>query len=589
MNLPSRPAASIPRPNSPRPPRVRATAFTLAGLLSCALPLAAQAPVQLFASQRAPYAYASGLNQQFLLYPGLGPYVTDGTVAGTRQIVPDSVVKVGSSAVVLDGVAYFSGEAPSTRQLELWRTDGTAAGTYLVVDLLPGSSSSAAPKVVLGHRLLFTAYTPTSRSSPVLHVTDGTAAGTTEIGPVVSPPGGGAHMVVHRGFAYFVSADALGRQLWKTDGSASGTAMVHDIFPGGDPGPSYLTVHGDALYFTASDALGSELWTTDGTSAGTRQVVDIRPGVYGSGPRETVSAGGFLFFGANDGVTGTELWRSDGTAAGTIQLTDILPLSIEPRQLTEFEGRCIFSGTTPTSGWELWSSDGSIAGTVMLKDIQPGSGNSMLPQAGAPAHAVIGDRIYFAADDGVQGIQLWVTDGTAVGTTVAFPPLTGMASSGGPVHVVNGKITFTASTLGNFYTALFAWAAPTTSQVVGRGCGPAARTPTIGSTGARVGANWRIRGGDAFPGSIAALVLSTPAAVPIPLPSTACSLFVDPVGSLALPASLVVGGSWFVDIPIPNNPRLNGLLLGWQAIFFGTDNPVGGVDTSPGLSMSIGT
>lgn len=64
---------------------------------------------------------------------------------------------------------------------------------------------------------------------------------------------------------------------------------------------------------------------------------------------------------------------------------------------------------------------------------------------------------------------------------------------------------------------------------------------------------------------------------------------VDPVGSLALQAFLVAGGSWYVEIPIPNNPRLNGLLLGWQAIFFGTDNPVGAVDTSPGLSMSIGT
>lgn len=592
MSHPSRHAASITRQDPRRPQgRLASTcslvrSLTIGSLLFSALPLAAQGPVAIWSGPRAPSHYAAGLTQQFI-HIDTSLWVSDGTPAGIRQIVPTTVVRAYSGAVTLDHVGYFTGEDPRSRQSELWRTDGTAAGTYLVLDIYPGFGSNAAALAVLGNRVLFNANV--SRTQRSLHITDGTAAGTTLIGPEAMRPSAGVPIVVHRGLAYFVAADTLGHgQLWKTDGTANGTALVHDIYPGGDAGLGSLTSHGDALYFTADDGVsGSELWQTDGTSAGTSLVADIRPGAIGSTPVETVSAGGLLFFSANDGVTGIELWCSDGTAAGTLRLTDEPAGSLAPRELTAFGARCVCGGSTAANGWELWISDGTIAGTGLLKDIQPGSGSSIQPQAGGPGYAAIGDRLYFSADDGVQGYQLWVSDGTTVGTTIAYPPPTGFRGAS-DLHVVNGKITFAGGNTASSWTTLYAWADQATVQVVGRGCGPTTRTPTIGSIGARLGAIWRISGENAYPGSVAALAVWTPAAVPIDLPLTGCSLYVEPVGLIVTPTFPITGGSWFADFVIPNSPNLNGVLLAWQAIFVGTDNPVGGVDTSPGLYMGIG-
>ena len=74
---------------------------------------------------------------------------------------------------------------------------------------------------------------------------------------------------------YFRAYDGLDHNLWATDGTASGTAVV-------DPGchtPQSFCPAGGAMYFNATDgANGRELWVTDGTSTGTHMVADIRAG-----------------------------------------------------------------------------------------------------------------------------------------------------------------------------------------------------------------------------------------------------------------------------------------------------------------------
>src|SRR3989440_7527344 len=112
-----------------------------------------------------------------------------------------------------------------------------------------------------------------------------------------------------RGVLYF-RAGNYGDQLWRSDGTDSGTRLVTTIGMCSD-----LVNVGGTFFFCASDNVhGAELWKSDGTAAGTRLVKDLRGGIRGSKPRSLVNVNGRLFFFAQGGGYGTELWTSNGTA-----------------------------------------------------------------------------------------------------------------------------------------------------------------------------------------------------------------------------------------------------------------------------------
>jgi ELWxxDGT repeat protein len=207
------------------------------------------------------------------------------------------------------------------------------------------------------------------------------------------------------------------------------------------------------LYFRADDGVhGSELWRSDGTAAGTAQVKDVAAGAGGSYPSGLAVLGSTLFFSAGGGATGRELWKSDGTAAGTVLVKDIRPgaTSGYPSYLAAAGGILFFSAGDGINGYELWKSDGSTAGTTLVKDIDPGSPSSFP----FPLIAV-GGKVFFTANDGTGGYDLWTSDGSAAGTvrllhvsSDATPPETTIdagPTNGSTITTTSASFTFSGT------------------------------------------------------------------------------------------------------------------------------------------------
>jgi len=134
------------------------------------------------------------------------------------------------------------------------------------------------------------------------------------------------NLVAINGTLYFAAKDSShGIELWKSNGTAAGTVMVKDIFPGSSSSaPSFFTNVNGTLFFTANNGKnGIELWKSDGTYSGTVLVKDIYPGYGSSAPAYLVNLNGLLYFSANDSIHSTELWKSDGSILGTSLVKDI--------------------------------------------------------------------------------------------------------------------------------------------------------------------------------------------------------------------------------------------------------------------------
>ena len=132
--------------------------------------------------------------------------------------------------IVWDDKLYFS--PYDGTQTEIWVSDGTDSGTYMVKDINPSGSSYPGGFTPLGEFLYFSA-----------------------------------------------ENSAINLELWRTDGTEGGTTLVKEINPTGSSSPSLLTPIGDLLIFRADDGThGEELWVTDGTEMGTTILIDANSG-----------------------------------------------------------------------------------------------------------------------------------------------------------------------------------------------------------------------------------------------------------------------------------------------------------------------
>jgi ELWxxDGT repeat protein len=377
---------------------------------------------------------------------------------------------------VVKGTLFFTAD-DGVHGKELWKSNGTPAGTKLVKDIIPGSEGSYPDNLVNVNGTLY------FLADGSLWKSDGTKGGTKRIAPASN------YLTNVNGTLYFtlltITRSPLRllppryiSSLWKSNGTAAGTVKLQSYF-GLDQGSAYTSAGGQlfftrgpsatlwtsngtragtvalgvsahhlaeangSLYFAGASNGGSgELWTSNGTLQDTRQIADINP-IGDSDPADFTSINGTIYFCADDGTTGRELWQTDGTADGTTQVLDILPGSgsSNPSVLTNINGMLYFAADDGTNGVELWHSNGTATGTMLVKDVNPGSASS------EPYYLTsVNGMLYFTAGDDTHGYELWQTDGTAHGTVIVHDIYPGSESSY-PADLVsmNNKLYFAAT------------------------------------------------------------------------------------------------------------------------------------------------
>jgi ELWxxDGT repeat protein len=302
---------------------------------------------------------------------------------------------------------------------------------YLVKDLnttYSNATASSSPTefAAFGNRTFFVA--TTTAAGTELWSTDGTSAGTAIVSDIIPGPGSSAPSLLQvvNGSLLFNARDVNhGIELWTTDGTAAGTHLLTDINPGpssSQPAPSRI-LYKNRLLFSADDGTnGRELWTTDGTAAGTRMLKDINPGTGSSSPSGFALFGDSIYFGAFGG-----LWKTDGTEAGTVKVASLLV-----RSITVSGSQLFIEGFTSAAGWELCVSDGTESGTHIVADILPGRNGALDNTYAALGLTAFRNGVLFPADDGVHGREMWFSDGTAAGTRMVrdfVPGATGMWDS----------------------------------------------------------------------------------------------------------------------------------------------------------------
>jgi ELWxxDGT repeat protein len=418
---------------------------------------------------------------------GRGLWSTEGTADSTQLIGPGVALDFQTSVELGDALVGSLVHEPDG----LWRTDGSAAGTQRISSIPAGGF--IAPFYLHqgaafgGLGAYYGAYTaPPSALRPF--ITDGTVEGTS---PVPFPVGvTNAHFsddhaisidAFRGGFAFVSDEARLNSGVWLydpqmrrtiqlhatgtgpyfslrtvderlfincgglcvTDGTASGTRLVANL-----PGPILFwdAMHplDGVVYFQVSEQGGPRIWRSDGTEAGTVPLSSIAPSLDGTTFFGTAAvSGSVLYFAARSPETGLELWRTDGTAGGTFLLKDInpgpasgVPSNCDPVCATlsfvAVPGGLIFWAADPATGAELWRTDGTSAGTVALPEIVPGPGS---PAGGLLFPA--GRRVYFRADDGVHGPELWALELEAGAVAVDDA---GAVTEGDDT---NGTVTFT--------------------------------------------------------------------------------------------------------------------------------------------------
>ncbi|MEQ9438762.1 MAG: T9SS type A sorting domain-containing protein [Cyclobacteriaceae bacterium] len=355
---------------------------------------------------------------------------SDGTLNGTQSLgdFPDEELEIGITGMsTTSSLLFFISSYNGMPGRELWRSDGTPAGTFMIdvnEDPTPSIIFDDFNPAVYEDELYFY-----SAALNAILRSDGTQAGTTIVVNNANIDPTAQHVILpHQGNLYFITGSA-GLRKYAIDGSSDDV-----LISGGETGVTVrkiLQVVNDQLYFFGyTSDHGTELWVQHLSGAAkspTQMLRDFHLGNAGSiTTYGHIAYKDKLYFGSHNHGTangmavfslGSELWNTNGTPTGTKLFKDInqgvesgLYYIMEPQL---YANHLFFAADDGTHGSELWVTDGNPnlvitigsdvrGGTYMVQDLRVGVGFSN------PTNLTVYKSIlYFAAYDGVHGRELF--------------------------------------------------------------------------------------------------------------------------------------------------------------------------------------
>lgn len=368
--------------------------------------------------------FLTKFNNYLIFYDNQGIWRSDGTESGTILLQETCLNNphISASTAQVNGEFYFVTCSWVSDAESLWKTDGTPEGTIPS----PATDSTNITSIVASnHSLFFTTdvykiYPPPSgnlhRFSTVWQ-TDGTENGTVMVKEWLGTLCDLQLIHAFDGIVYFGAAqicligfaEYTGFEFWRTDGTDNGTYLLMDpvfnqIFL--DYGFNASSINNKHMFlfypFYFEPSKIRFLFSTDGTSEGT---IFINEGTNSS---QFIKPDLENLY-----VTGsTGLWRLDGTNEGTELVKGFASGAWDG---TSIAGALFFFAATEQGDYELWQSDGTNDGTVMVADIGPEG-------ASTPHDLINGNGfLFFVADDGTNGSELWGMDYIDLDYKILFP------------------------------------------------------------------------------------------------------------------------------------------------------------------------
>lgn len=380
----------------------------------------------------------------------IGLYVSDGTASGTSKLTPDTLNITGNIIVGGTKIYFFANDG--SNGIEPWMYNISTNTTTMLKNIHPTTDPNNFDTFSVkflsadANKAFFLANDGTTGNE--LWVTDGTTTGTNLVmdifqgtnnsGIEIAPNHLGSNM--KDGKLYFFANYGTGgftvngTEPWVSDGTAAGTFMLKDIYPGYNSSTAsaynkqFVEYNGKMYFYAIGQTAGNyAIYETDGTATGTVLFKSI------ARVDEFFVKNNLLYFTC---ITGPSLWSSNGTAAGTAEVTsnsDLQLNNVNTCQMVNANNTLFIRGISNTYGSELFKLDATNQ-IVNVKNIWTGISNGVNSNIYTDRKVlqVYNNEVFFLGSDGSSSgaMQVWKSDGTATGT-VALTPLSGGGWAGG--------------------------------------------------------------------------------------------------------------------------------------------------------------